>query len=91
MGEMASIFFSRFGTMLFYTCFAIYLYGDLSIYGAAVAKTLADVVCTYRPDNSTVNDTTPDSEPCWENGNFNRLDTYRVFLVSLILTIIFKT
>jgi hypothetical protein len=81
MGQMASIFFNRFGTTLFYLCFAIYLYGDLSIYGAAVAKSLVDVACTYLPKNFTCNDTIPDTEVCWEGGMFNRLDTYRIFLV----------
>ena len=84
MGEMASIFFSRFGTMLFYTCLVVYLYGDLSIYGAAVAKSLSDVACTYLPQNLTINDTIPDTEACWEHSNLNRLDAYRLFLVSLI-------
>lgn len=81
MGQMASIFFNRFGTTLFYLCFAIYLYGDLSIYGAAVAKSLADVACTYLPKNLTCNDTISDSELCWEGSAFNRLDAYRIFLV----------
>ena len=31
----------------------IYLYGDLAIYGAAVAKSLRDVACTYKPPNMT--------------------------------------
>lgn len=81
MGQMASIFFNRFGTTLFYLCFAIYLYGDLSIYGAAVAKSLADVACTYLPNNLTCNDTIPDTEFCWEATTFDRLDAYRIFLV----------
>lgn len=81
MGQMASIFFNRFGTTLFYLCLAIYLYGDLSIYGAAVAKSVADVVCTYMPKNLTCNDTIPDTELCWENYILNRSDAYRMFLV----------
>lgn len=44
MGEMAGMFFNDFGRLLFYLCIAIYLYGDLSIYSAAVAKTLRDVI-----------------------------------------------
>lgn len=81
MGQMASIFFNRFGTTLFYLCFAVYLYGDLSIYGAAVAKSLSDVACTYVPKNLTCNDTIPDTEFCWEGPTLNRLDAYRIFLV----------
>ncbi|XP_033333594.1 transmembrane protein 104 homolog [Megalopta genalis] len=85
MGQMASIFFNKFGTSLFYLCFAIYLYGDLSIYGAAVAKTLANVACTYQPSNLTCNDTIPDTEVCWEAFALNRLDAYRIFLSTFVL------
>ncbi|XP_078036788.1 transmembrane protein 104 homolog [Augochlora pura] len=85
MGQMASIFFNKSGTTLFYLCFAIYLYGDLSIYGAAVAKTLANVACTYQPSNLTCNDTIPDTEVCWEAFTLNRLDAYRIFLSMFVL------
>lgn len=44
LGEMARLFFNDTGRYLFFLCFAIYLYGDLSIYAAAVAKTLRDVI-----------------------------------------------
>lgn len=44
LGEMAGLFFNDIGRILFYICIAIYLYGDLSIYSAAVAKTLRDVI-----------------------------------------------
>ncbi|KOC60132.1 Transmembrane protein 104 like protein [Habropoda laboriosa] len=84
MGQMASLFFNKFGATLFYLCFAIYLYGDLSIYGAAVAKTLADVACTYQPANYTCNDTIPDTETCWEKFALNRLDAYRLFLTTFV-------
>ncbi|XP_011639469.1 transmembrane protein 104 homolog isoform X1 [Pogonomyrmex barbatus] len=87
MGQMASIFFNKFGTTLFYLCFAVYLYGDLSIYSAAVAKSLADVACTYLPKNLTCNDTIPDTEFCWEGSTFNRLDAYRVFLTTFVLSL----
>lgn len=42
--DMARIFFNDTGRVLFFLCFAVYLYGDLSIYAAAVAKTLRDVI-----------------------------------------------
>ncbi|XP_012214753.1 transmembrane protein 104 homolog isoform X2 [Linepithema humile] len=87
MGQMASIFFSKFGTTLFYLCFAVYLYGDLSIYGAAVAKSLADVACTYLPNNLTCNDTIPDTEFCWEGSALNRFDAYRIFLTIFVLSL----
>ena len=42
MGKMAAMFFNKTGRTLFYICIIIYLYGDLAIYGAAVAKSLRD-------------------------------------------------
>lgn len=44
LGEMAALFFNKFGNLMFYACLCIYLYGDLSIYSAAVAKTLRDLI-----------------------------------------------
>jgi len=41
------MFFNRFGTISFFICIAIYLYGDLAIYGAAVGKSLRDTVEYY--------------------------------------------
>lgn len=87
MGEMAAIFFNKTGLTLFYLCFAIYLYGDLSIYGAAVAKSIADVACTYQPANLTCNDTIPDTEACWDGSETNRLDAYRIFLTIFIVVL----
>ncbi|KAI4480819.1 PREDICTED: transmembrane protein 104 homolog [Polistes canadensis] len=84
MGQIASIFFNKFGTTLFYLCLAIYLYGDLSIYGAAVAKSVADIACTYQPQNLTCNDTIPDNEVCWEGSTLDRLSAYRMFLTTFI-------
>lgn len=86
MGEMASMFFSQSGITLFYLCFAIYLYGDLSIYGAAVAKSLMDVGCTYQPSNLTCNQTIPEDAICWEVlPNINRPTAYKIFLVITLL------
>lgn len=82
MGEMAHMFFSPSYITLFYLCFAIYLYGDLSIYGAAVAKSLTDVGCTYQPSNLTCNQTIADDEMCWEGlPSVNRSAAYKIFLV----------
>ncbi|XP_011494382.1 PREDICTED: transmembrane protein 104 homolog [Ceratosolen solmsi marchali] len=87
MGEMASIFFNKIGTIMFYACLAIYLYGDLSIYGTAIAKSVADVSCTYIPQNYTCNDIIPDNEHCWESINLSRFDAYRLFLTVFILSL----
>lgn len=44
LGEMANLFLNKTGRTMFYCTLCVYLYGDLSIYSAAVAKSLMDVV-----------------------------------------------
>lgn len=77
LGEMSTIFFSPLGSMMFYICIAIYLYGDLSIYSAAVSTTLRDVIC----DRNTTNVTNILLEPCWAGKNSTRFDIYRICLI----------
>lgn len=84
LGEMSTIFFSPIGSMLFYVCIAIYLYGDLSIYSAAVSTTLRDVVCDRNTtNNSTVvaNASAILAEPCWAGTLATRFDIYRICLI----------
>ena len=87
MGKMASIFFSRKGRNLFYVCLVVYLYGDLAIYAAAVAKSLRDVACTFKPPNMTSPLNISESEICWEGSHQTRLDAYRIFLAVFVCTI----
>nr|CAD7430571.1 unnamed protein product [Timema monikensis] len=58
MGQMATLFFSRFGCSLFFLCFAVYLYGDLTIYSAAVSKSLYKICFAYHCDVPTLHVTT---------------------------------
>ncbi|XP_045497159.1 transmembrane protein 104 homolog [Colias croceus] len=86
LGEMANLFLSKSGRTMFYCTLCVYLYGDLSIYSAAVAKSLMDVVCSTIPSNMT-NITDWDSMPCFnvtssETGVYTRLDCYRVALLT---------
>ena len=78
MGKMASLFFNSWGRTLFYLCITIYLYGDLAIYAAAVAKSLRDVACTFTPAN-TSRSTGNISEDalCWKDAELTRIDAYR--------------
>ncbi|XP_034941487.1 transmembrane protein 104 homolog [Chelonus insularis] len=85
IGEMASLFFSKTSITLFYICLAVYLYGDLSIYAAAIGRTLADVACNYQPANFTCNETIPDTEACWEGSYVTRFDAYQIFLTTFVL------
>lgn len=87
MGKMASLFFSRGGRNMFYICLVIYLYGDLAIYGAAVAKSVRDVACNFKPPNMTSTLNISDSEPCWSGSTKTRLDAYRIFLAVFVCTI----
>merc|ERR1719237_279930 len=87
MGRMAGLFFSRGGRNLFYICLVVYLYGDLAIYGAAVAKSVRDVTCTFRPNSSVTALNISESAPCWAGSNQSRLSAYRVILALFICTI----
>jgi len=88
MGKMASLFFNKAGAIAFYICLIIYLYGDLAIYGAAVAKSLRDVMCTYTPYNTTKSSKNiSESELCWEDSNWDRLSVYRFSLLGFIAVI----
>uniref|UniRef100_A0A2M4BK33 Putative amino acid transporter n=1 Tax=Anopheles marajoara TaxID=58244 RepID=A0A2M4BK33_9DIPT len=83
LGEMANMFFGRTGRFLFYFCLAVYLYGDLSIYSAAVAKSLRDVACA-RNHRSNATDADDGTELCWHDGLLTRLDVYRLCLVGFV-------
>ncbi|XP_013387562.1 transmembrane protein 104 isoform X2 [Lingula anatina] len=84
MGKMASMFFHRIGVLAFYVIIAIYLYGDLAIYAAAVPKSMRDVACVYRPANLSCNATVPDDELCWGGNTWkiSRMNAYRVFVAA---------
>lgn len=68
---------------MFYVCIAIYLYGDLSIYSAAVSTTLRDVICDRNTTNNTMifNATMILEEPCWAGKFATRFDVYRICLI----------
>uniref|UniRef100_A0A1I8NQ37 Amino acid transporter transmembrane domain-containing protein n=1 Tax=Stomoxys calcitrans TaxID=35570 RepID=A0A1I8NQ37_STOCA len=99
LGEMASLFFNDVGRVLFYLCISVYLYGDLSIYSAAVAKSLRDLFCDHPNATTTMdfdldsswnlstanNETEEDAiKQCWQNHTLTRLNVYRLFLVGFI-------
>ncbi|KAG4079730.1 hypothetical protein HA402_014861 [Bradysia odoriphaga] len=86
LGEMAGLFFNDIGRILFYLCIAIYLYGDLSIYSAAVSKTLRDVICDRNMTSDNMTDDQMELEPCWHDyETLTRLDCYRLSLVAFIM------
>uniref|UniRef100_A0A182PE15 Amino acid transporter transmembrane domain-containing protein n=1 Tax=Anopheles epiroticus TaxID=199890 RepID=A0A182PE15_9DIPT len=83
LGEMANMFFGRTQRFLFYFCLAVYLYGDLSIYSAAVAKSLRDVACAHN-HRANATDDDDSTERCWQDGLLTRLDVYRLCLVAFV-------
>lgn len=83
MGKMAHMFFPGFTTRFFYICIAVYLYGDLAIYAAAIAKSLRDVSCSVHPSSS--NDTLHPSDPCWTSANITRHTSYQLYVTGVLL------
>ncbi|KAJ0177076.1 hypothetical protein K1T71_007085 [Dendrolimus kikuchii] len=88
LGEMANIFLSKTGCIMFYCTLCIYLYGDLSIYSAAVAKSVMDVICSPLPSNMS---NAPDWQEliCFnstasEPGAYTRIEIYRIALLTFI-------
>ncbi|CAH2106593.1 unnamed protein product [Euphydryas editha] len=84
LGEMANLFLNKTGRTMFYCTLCVYLYGDLSIYSTAVAKSLMDVICSTVPSNMT-NTTDWDILPCFSSpssSTYTRFDCYRVALLT---------
>lgn len=82
MGQMADLFFSKIGVRLFYFCIALYLYGDLAIYAAAVPKSLTQIACGSLSGNET---SFSASKPCWNS--VTEMNVYRVFLAIFAVTL----
>ncbi|KAL7061722.1 hypothetical protein AAHC03_01870 [Spirometra sp. Aus1] len=82
LGEIVSIVAGKTWTAVFYATITIYLYGDLSIYAAAVPKSLRDVSCKSVHNGSSVLN---EYAPCWPDGRFSRMNVYRVYLTGFAL------
>lgn len=91
LGVMANLFFTKIGVVCFYLCICVYLYGDLSIYNAAVAKTLTDLICggnASAPVNATIDyfSSVPgEDEDCWKG--FSRFSLYKINMVAFVSVI----
>ncbi|KAK9505655.1 hypothetical protein O3M35_009656 [Rhynocoris fuscipes] len=79
MSEMATILYNKIGKYVFYICLCLYLYGDLTIYSAAIAKTIVNTSCTT-PTNTT------DDHLCWESYNFTKRRMYKMYLGLFLLS-----
>ncbi|ENN70910.1 transmembrane protein 104 homolog isoform X1 [Dendroctonus ponderosae] len=74
LGEIAALFLSRTGHVLFFASLCIYLFCDLTIYVAASGKTIVNLSC--KSSNNTENFT----ESCWEDSGVTRMDMYRIYV-----------
>ncbi|KAF6213342.1 hypothetical protein GE061_011061 [Apolygus lucorum] len=79
LSEMANTVFNHYGQFLFYICLCVYLYGDLTIYSAAVSKSIVDTFCNNVTDNATM------STMCWEGYNFTVGGMYKICLGCFLL------
>lgn len=85
MGQMAKLFYSTVWVKVFYIVLCVYLYGDLAIYEAAVAKSLRDIICDYVPENCTKE--LLDSDPCFTDSSrshMSRMEMYRICTFSFV-------
>ncbi|XP_045212425.2 transmembrane protein 104-like isoform X2 [Mercenaria mercenaria] len=88
LGHMAGLFFNKIGILVFNLCIVIYLYGDLSIYAAAVPKSIRDIACTYKHQHnaSDCSDTVlTDSDLCWSSSTLTRMSMYRICVAGFFL------
>ncbi|XP_065659923.1 transmembrane protein 104 isoform X3 [Hydra vulgaris] len=80
MGQLARFFFNKVGLVLYYIVIALYLYGDLAIYAAAVPKSLTTVICggtvSFKKDNL--------KNPCQNAKSLSVEDMYRIMLVVFV-------
>lgn len=78
LGEMATLYFNKVGRTLFFIALCIYLYGDLSIYAAAISKTLSDLTCNSTHNGSSTDDF---SSRCWDWAEIDKMTVYRIYVI----------
>lgn len=82
LGEMSRMFFHKAGAFLYYVSLCLYLYGGLSIYTAAVAKSLTTVVCND-PKCFEGNG----SSPCQSIKSLSVINVYKIMLGTFMILI----
>lgn len=80
MAEMSSLYFSKLGRSLFFLVLVVYLFGDLAIYCATVAKSLVNIVCDPLTEDIANNQTLQ----CFHNYPLSRGSTYYAFIVLFV-------
>lgn len=79
LGVITSLYFNKFGQILFYGALCVYLYGDLAIYVAAICDTVVDLAC-----NNSGNTTENFSLPCWEGSETDKMSVYRLSVIIFV-------
>lgn len=82
LGEMAALFFNKAGVILYYVSLCLYLYGGMSVYAAAISKSLTTVVCS---DTKCFEGNVTAS--CGEYTNISVVNMYRLSLAGVVLFI----
>lgn len=83
LGQLANMFFNKVGLILYYIVIALYLYGDLAIYAAAVPKSLASAICG---GSNIFNTTDRANQQCRNvSQHISNLDMYRIMLVVFVV------
>ena len=83
LGDMSRLFFYKAGVILYYVSVSIYLYGGLSIYAAAISKSLTTVVC----GDAQCFVANVSSSPCPNIRSINIQHMYRIMLAIFVLLI----
>ncbi|RWS08962.1 transmembrane protein 104-like protein [Dinothrombium tinctorium] len=85
-GRMAHIFLPKWAIKFFYISLALYLYGDLAIYAAAISKSLRNMTCNYKQDLCNV--TLDSNDQCWTIfPSITRGQAYHLYLTIVLFTL----
>ncbi|XP_066934726.1 transmembrane protein 104-like [Clytia hemisphaerica] len=80
MGDLAEMFFSKAGLIAYYVVIALYLYGDLAIYAAAVPKSMTQAICGGGSKLFENGDL-----PCGNVSSMSVFDMYRITLLIFVV------
>lgn len=76
---MTTLYFNKFGRILFYISLCVYLYGDLAIYVAAISDTFVDIICQETNNSDSF------KYPCWEESTTEKMYIYRLTIIVFII------
>ncbi|KAL3319431.1 hypothetical protein Ciccas_001904 [Cichlidogyrus casuarinus] len=93
MSEMVKLLCGPILNIAFAINICLYLYGDLSVYSAAVAKSITNVACTFHKNSTNFsalafsyafNNPHLNNDPCWHGVSLSRMNvTFAVCMLPL--------